>query len=319
MHTCTLILIAAVGASIPLPAQTPTRPPQTARQALIEMFLGGETDAFAKHLPEAARRLLVHNGQEQTTSILFRISTLGRQMLPGGHVETFDEGPTILISEQDQRERVEVSVEHDVSDGENDEIELSVHHYRDGQERPLPVIPRLIFSLRQEKEIWRLAEFTAAANIPLADTNYLRGVRRQLQEGNESSAQMRIHNIAHAESGYAEEHPDRGYTCSMSLLFTPTADASSEDNTDPPQVFYDPGQGNVEWNGYRFALTGCEGSQGTKYQITAVPLDSDSGSKTFCADESGTVKSVTGVKVSACFSRGEVVSSRNDSGMESNE
>lgn len=322
MRTCLILLFAAIGASLPLRAQTQTPPPQTARQALIEMFLGNGTDAFAKHLPESARKLLPHNGDEPYASTVFRLSTFGRQMvLRGERMETFDAGPAILISEQSQgADKVEVAVEHDSLAGETDEIELSVHFYHDGRPQWMSVIPRLIFVLKQEKDIWRLIEITAVERVPLTDPDYLHGLRHQQQEGNESMAQMRINSIATAETGYAAKHPDRGYTCDLQTLFTQEPDDnSSDDNPEAPQVYYDPGQGSSEWNGYRFALTGCEGSPGSKYQITAVPIDSDAGTKTFCADESGTMKSVRGVKVSTCFSRGEVVNSPNDSGMESNE
>ena len=44
---------------------------------------------------------------------------------------------------------------------------------------------------------------------------------------------------------------------------------------------------------YRFALTGCEGTPPSKYRITATPIDADAGMKTFCSDESGTIKFVT--------------------------
>ena len=41
-------------------AQTQAPPPQTARQALIEMFLSKNPDAFTKHLPAVASKALIH-------------------------------------------------------------------------------------------------------------------------------------------------------------------------------------------------------------------------------------------------------------------
>jgi hypothetical protein len=72
-----LMLFAALGASIPLPAQIQVPQPQTPRQALIEMLLGNEADAFAKHLPEAARKLLVHDENGLYSSTVFRMATFG--------------------------------------------------------------------------------------------------------------------------------------------------------------------------------------------------------------------------------------------------
>jgi hypothetical protein len=305
---CLVLLFVAVAGSIVLPAQTPTStppPPQSARQALIEMFMGkGESD-FAKHLPEAARQTLIHKGETPETSVVLRISMIGRQMAAQGeHLETFDSGPTILLNQQkDGHEKIEVAVEHDSLLGEDDEIELSVHYYKDGQLQPLPVVPRLIFTLRQEKEIWRLTEVTVAAHVPLTDPDYLRGLRKEQNEANESAAQMRVTMIAAAETGYAARHPDSGYTCALSTLF-------ARDPASAPQeggVYFDPGQGNEEWNGYRFALAGCDGVPALKYHLTAAPVDPDASVKTFCSDESGTPKFVTTGKSTSCFSRGQAV------------
>jgi hypothetical protein len=311
MRTRLMLPLAALGAST-LSAQMQAAPaPQTARQALIEMFVGDGTDAFAKHLPDSARKVLLHNGELQYTSAVLRMSTMGRQLIAqGGRVETFEDGPTILVSEQGQGlEKTEVIVERDSVSGETDEIELSTHSYHDGQEQFLPVIPRFIFTMRQEKNVWRLVEVTASARVPLTDPDYLSGLLRQQQEANESAVQMRINSIATAETGYAARHPDRGYSCTLTTLFTPEPadDSSSDDDPVAPQVYYDPGQGNSEWDGYRFTLVGCEGSPAARYHITAVPIDSDSGTKAFCADESGALKSLSGGNSSACLTQGEVL------------
>jgi hypothetical protein len=156
---------------------------------------------------------------------------------PGEPVETFDVGPTLLVSEQDDQERVEVTVAHDNLTGENDEIELSIHVYRKGEPEFLPVIPRLIFSMTQEKEIWKLAEATLEVHVPLT------------------------------ASGFAA----------------------------------------AEANGYHFAISGCEGTPASRFQVTAVPLDSDSERKAFCTDESATVRFDAGGKGCVCLNRGQVL------------
>ena len=300
------VFLMLVFGSVPLSAQTLTAPPpQTARQALIEMFVGKGPDDFMKHLPEATRQALIHKGDSPDTSVVLRISMIGRQLASQGeHVETFDAGPDILVTEQNHgREKFEAIVEHDSLMGEEDEIELSVHSYKDGQEERLPVIPRLIFTLKQEKEVWRLTEVTAAAHVPLTDPDYLKGLRKEQDDSNARLAQNRVTVLAMAEKGYVTRHPDRGYTCTLATLGTPEPGAAPGE----AGIVYDPGQGSEEWSGYRFALSGCDGSPAAKYRITAVPMGSDSEMKMFCADESGMVKSVSGAKSSACFSRGEVM------------
>jgi len=295
-----LVLLVTAACSISLPAQTSTPPPpQSARQALIEMFMGKDSEDFAKHLPEDARRALIHKGETPDTSVVLRISNLGRQMVAQGEsIETFDAGPTLLLSEQKDHEKIEVVVERDSLLGEDDEIELSVHLSKNGQPESLPVVPRLIFTLKQEKEIWRLTEVTVAAHLPLTDPDYLQSLRKEQDEADESTAQSRLRFIAGAETAHAAKHPDSGYTCTLSNLFPPPTEG---------EVYYGPGFADEESNGYRFTLTGCDGNPASKYRITAAPVETDSGLKTFCSDESGTLKSVTGRKSSTCFSRGQVV------------
>jgi hypothetical protein len=267
------------------------------------MFLGKGENDFTKHLPEAAHQALIHKGDSPETNMILKISTIARQMVAGGErLESFETGPNLLITEQNEgREKYEIAVEHDTLLGEDDEIELSVHYYKDGQLQSLPVVPRIIFTLRQEEEIWRLTEVTAAVHAPLTDPDYLKGLRKDQNESNETAAQNRVVSIATAETNYAARHPDRGYACTLATILAPEPGAMPGENG----FVYDPGQGNEEWSGYRFALMGCDGSPAAKYRITAVPLESDAGMKTFCADESGAFKFVSTGKSSSCFSRGQ--------------
>lgn len=303
-------LVLAAGVSLPAqtaPAATP--PPQTARQALLEMFLSKTDDAFTKHLTDDARQTLIRKGETPDTSAILRIATLGRQLTTQGeHAETFETGPVLFVTEQqDHLQKIEVDVERDSLVGDSDEIELSIHYFKNGQPQALPVVPTLSFTFQQEKEIWKLTEITAAAHLPFTDPDYLKGLRKQQDESNESAAQMRLGVIAGAETGYLTKHPDLGYSCSLQTLFahdpaTAPADANA---------VYDPGQGSNEWNQYRFALTGCEGNPATKFRVTATPIDTDAGMKTFCGDESGAIKFVLTEKPSSCLSRGKPANSTN--------
>lgn len=311
MRQIWLVLLLTVAGSISLTAQTAVQtasqtsappPPQSARQALIEMFLGKGDKDFERHLPEAACQALIHKGETPDTSVVLRISTIGREMVAQGeHIETFDVGPALLVSTQsDGHERIEVAVEHDSLLGEEDEIELSIHYYKDGQLQTLPVVPRLIFTFKQENDIWRLNEVTAAAHVPLTDPDYLKELRKEQNEANETAARNRVSNIASAETNYASGHPDQGYACTLATLF-PQTPAEEGGPSYPAEI------ANAESNDYRFTLTGCEGSPASQFRVIAVPTDSGAGLKTFCADESGTLKFVTGGKSSSCFTQGEAV------------
>src|SRR5215831_12392051 len=205
MRRVWIALLATTAGCVPLFGQTPKQPEQSARQALIEMFMGKGENDFARHLPDPARAALLHKGETPETSVLLRISGAIRGLAAQREgLETFDTGPNILVTENvSNHERVEIAVEHDSFSGEEDEIELSVHVYRDAEPELLPVIPRLIFTLKQESEVWRVTELTVAAHVPLEDPDYLKGLRKQQDEVNESAAQARITMIAQAETNYA--------------------------------------------------------------------------------------------------------------------
>jgi len=299
-------------------AQTPDQPPkQTARQALIEMFVAKTQEDFVKHLPDDARKILVHKGDTAEASWALRFADIGKQLtrLSGGHLETFDEGPIILAVQQNGgSEKFEATVEHDSLMGEADEIEVSIQYSKDGQPVPLAVLPRLTFTLQQQKEIWRLTELTAAAHVPLTDPDYLKGLRKQQDESNEEVIQTRVTMIVSEENAYAAKRADHSYTCAMASLFTPDAaegqaeGAAAGVSAQPLEIDSVPNpQPNEEWNGYRFTLSGCEGSPAMKFRVLAAPADPDAEIKTFCADQSGTVKFITTGKHSTCFREGEPV------------
>jgi hypothetical protein len=291
------VVMAVAGAGTAQDSSAP--PPQSARQALIEMFMGKGSDDFTKHLPEQARKALIRKGETAETSSVLRLAAMVREVTAqGGRIDTFATGPDILISEDPNHlEKVEVTVEGDSLMGEEDEIELSVHMYRDGQPESLPVVPSLIFRLKQESEIWKLAEVTVAVHVPLTDPDYLKGLREEQDKTTEQAAQSRMMAIAQAETTYAANHQAVGFSCTLTNLFPPSAADQVADSV--------PGLDNEERNGYRFSLAGCDGAPASKYRLMAVPLDPESTMKVFCADESGTVKFVALDNKAGCFSDGQ--------------
>jgi len=294
-----IVLLTTVTAIGSLTAQNATVPEQSARQALIEMFTGKGENDFIKHLPDGARAALVHKGETPETSMLLRISGALRGFTTqGDKLETFDTGPNILVTENtNSQERVEIAVEHDSFSGEGDEIELSVHPYKNGEPQALPVIPRLVFTLKQEKDIWKVTELTVAAHVPLEDPEFLKGLRKQQDEVNESAAQMRINMIAQTEANYAANHADIGYVCALGTLY---GNPEGEPSTSSPLT-------KDESNGYRFTLSGCSGKPATKYRVSAIPIDAESEMKAFCADQSGSVKSIPSSDSTSCLSQGKVL------------
>ena len=293
------IAVFAVIAVSSLFAQIQNAPEQSPRQALIEMFMGKGANDFAKHLPETACAVLIHKGETPETSFLLKVASALRGIEQSGEkAETFDDGPNILVTENTNiHERVEIAVEHESSSGGDSEIELSVHVFKNDEPEPLPVVPQLIFTLKQENDVWRVTELTLAAHVPLEDTDYLKGLRKQQDEANESAAQMRVTMIAQSEIAYATNHTDVGYVCQLGSLYP---NPEGEPNTPAPFA-------NEELNGYRVSLSGCEGKPARNFRLIASPADSDSEMKTFCVDDSGSLRSAEAAESSSCLSDGKVV------------
>jgi hypothetical protein len=118
----------------------------------------------------------------------------------------------------------------------------------------------------------------------------------------------RISMISSAEARYATNHPDRGYTCNLADLFEKSARAA-----DQPSEYYGPGFG-ADDSGYHFGLTGCDGTPASKFQVTAVPTETNSGMKAFCGDESGTIRFEVNGKGATCLRRGQPVGASGFSG-----
>jgi type IV pilus assembly protein PilA len=104
---------------------------------------------------------------------------------------------------------------------------------------------------------------------------------RARMAANEASAAAMVRTVVVAEAGYSSNHPDAGYTCTLSDL------ASAE--------LIDAKLASGQKNGYAFELSGCTASAesvaNVKYRVVAYPLTrNQTGKRAFCSDESGVVK-----------------------------
>src|ERR1700688_3320331 len=152
-----------------LNAQTPP-PPQTARQALIEMFFGTAPNHLEKHLPDTTRNVFKRMSGTNGMSMLDEFSMFANMTKAGGtQFETFDTGPTLLLAEEPEYEKTEITVEGDSLSGDEDQIDVTLHITKDGTEQILPFIPRFTFVMKTEADIWRLNEISVAVRVPLAD------------------------------------------------------------------------------------------------------------------------------------------------------
>jgi type IV pilus assembly protein PilA len=125
---------------------------------------------------------------------------------------------------------------------------------------------------------------------------------RARMAANESSAIAGIQSLIRAEITYTVNHPDAGFTCSLSDL----AGAGSISGR----------LANGQMNGYGFELQNCgEGVAGndispkTKFQVWAYPMmKNQTGIRTFCADESGVIKAIDAARsADACLEHGSLL------------
>ena len=273
--------------------------PQTARQALLEMFFGQSQNHFEKHLPDATRRALSRLSSPEGQSYLAEFSMLAvSAKAAGNEFQTFDTGSILLVT-QDPRGpemgKVEITVERDDLVGDEDQIELGVHLSKNGKEEALPVLPRFTFAMKEEADVWRLNEISVTVRVPLADPEFLKTIENQQRTRNEQMTMFSVQEVVSAEKDYnnAEGH----YACSLAALTNKAANR-------PGPYLWDAQLAKGTKNGYVFAISNCDSSH---YKIVAEPAVPDSGERAFCSDEGGQVRAASNGKAASCLSNGDVV------------
>jgi TonB family protein len=282
-------------------AQTPP-PPQTARQALIEMFFGQSADHLQKHLPDVTRRSFQKMDTGNGQSLLTEFSMLASQAkAAGAGFQTFDTGPTIVTAEDPQGgtgEKVEVTVERDDLSGDEDQIELAFHMTRNGKEEILPFVPRFTFAMKMESDTWRLNEISVTVRLPLADPDFLKSLEDRQRVQNEQMIIWSVRSVNTAETTY--KSVNGSFACDLATL----GKAAKQGSTANGMYLYDPQLASGKKNGYVFVISSCDGSH---YKIVGEPAATDSGQRSFCSDESGTIRASSDGKATTCLSSGEEV------------
>lgn len=274
--------------------QSPT--PQTARQALIEMFFGQAPNHLEKHLPDITRRSLNKLSSPGGENYLSEFSAIATQARAGGNsFQTFDTGPTLLLAEDPhpglngtEPDKIEITVERDDLIGDEDQIELALHLSRNGKEQALPVIPRFTFTMQTEADVWRLNEISVTVRVPLADPNFLKTMEDSQRARNEMMTMSMLRMVTGAETNYSKAKGR--FACSLTALGV--------------QYLYDPELVKGSKNGYNYVISGCDPSH---YKVVAEPAVSDSEQRAFCSDESGDIRAASDGKGTTCLSSGETV------------
>jgi len=278
--------------------------PQTARQALIEMFFGDAPDHLEKHLPDVTRRTVekFKGGNGQNVPGIF--SMLSAQSKAGKEkLQTFDTGPKLFTVEGAgglNFEKTYATVERDEMVGDEDQIEVALHVVRNGKEEPLlSRILHFLFSMKMESGVWCLNEVSATARFPIGDPVFLREVEGYQLRQNEQTAQWSVRAVVNAEKSYQTVEGE--FACTLSALGNNSKRAGA---SRPHPYLYDSQLAGGKKNGYRFDISACDA---THYRILAEPEAPDTGQRAFCSDESGTLRASADGRGATCLASGEVI------------
>jgi hypothetical protein len=111
---------------------------------------------------------------------------------------------------------------------------------------------------------------------------------------NETSASQIVRQLVAAETSFAAEHPEKGYSCDLHDVVS-SGDLNSAIATGPRY-------------GYSFALQNCgapASAPNSKFEVVAYPIRfNQTGRRTFCADQSGVVRSDSSGSAQACLENG---------------
>ncbi len=290
---------------------------QTARQALIEMLTA--PDSINKHLTEEVRTLLADPKNKQAAMYVMALKGMAGQK----GIQTFEAGDTLLsYQEPRSNEKLEVHVDSDDLNGEEDNLQLSVHMSKDGKEvrqQWSSISSGFTINMKKEQNIWRLNKLSTTLEFPIGSAEFLKGLMsNKATEGAVSdgmvgfkvgagtgetastaapnlSAEQVVVMLGFAEQAFARQHPETGFTCTWSDL----QDSSASFGLDKQVT-------SGSYNGFRFALSGCEGHPAGSFRLTAEPMTGQG--KAFCVDATQNVRFSEDGRGATCLLNGKVTS-----------
>jgi hypothetical protein len=290
--------------------QAPAPPPQTARQALIEIITGGQEGA-KRHLTLEMQKSIQadkKNDFSQNFSMLDQIKSTSSDF------QTFETGQVLLATTDPKtHEKVDVHVDSDDLSGDTDNIDLSFHQFRDGVELDIPytaLLSRFTIGFKRQENIWRLNEISANIKVPVGDPRLLEkiensdgmiGGKLSTDGTGKPSAprtmpiEQTMTMVALAEGSYATTHPETGFTCTLTDLAKP-----NPFNLDP-RIFN--GEG---YHGYKFSLSGCEGKPVGSFHLAAEPVSPAAGARAYCTDATRNVRTSDDGRGSTCLTSGKM-------------
>ncbi|MGC2742456.1 MAG: hypothetical protein WA672_04660 [Candidatus Angelobacter sp.] len=313
LRTAALLLIASSSIFLFSQTQAPATPPQTPRQALIEIITGGGQGAM-KHLTVEMQKSLQGDGNSGSAP---QLATFDQIKAASSEFQVFDSGQ-VLLSANDPKshEKFEVHVDSDDLSGDTDNIDISFHQFRDGVETDVPyatMLSRFTVGMKKQENIWRLNELSIDIKVPVGDPKLLEkfgngmpgmfGAKVGVASGSQPAKprdmppREAVMMLAFAESSFARSHPDTGFTCTLADLAKP-----NPLNLDAHMFSGEP------YHGYKFILSGCQDKPSGSFHLIAEPVAPASGAKAYCTDATNNIRSSDDGLGASCLSSGKVAS-----------
>jgi hypothetical protein len=294
----TVLLLAALScSSLFAQQQASAPPPQTPRQALIEMITGGQQGAL-KHLTVEMQKSLAEDGKNSSAQDLAMFDQIKSA---SSDFQVFETGQVLLAAnEPKNNEKFEVHVDSDDLSGDTDNLDISFHEFKDGIEQDVPyaaMLSRFTVGLKRQDNVWRLNDISINIKVPLGDPKKLEkfgsgmpgmgmiGGKIGGVSGGKANAprdlppKEAIMMVSFAESTFASLHPEIGFTCSLSDLAE-----LNHFNLDARIFSGEP------YRGYKFALSGCQGKPSGSFHLVAEPVSPAAGAKAYCTDATHNIR-----------------------------
>lgn len=333
-------------------SQSQTAVPQTPRQALIEMIRGGG-EAITKHLTVEMQQAIPGARTAKTTAsarksgssgaragklstetlpeahttlttsangVGFDVAALG--MIPafaGKNLETFETGPIFCTyTDPVKKEKMEVRMENDDLRGTEDDMQLSFHIFKDGQEQPIPFLDGITIGMKQQEGIWRLNEVSTTVRLKVGDPKFFEEMTKAFQEPAQAPAtkttvavkaaeehptlpvSSMMTMLAFAEGMYAQQNPDVGFTCNLADLVSDKSGGTAFSQYLDPQI------ASGTYNGYRFSISGCDSRPSEVFHLIAEPV---AGGKAYCINATHNLRTSDDGRGATCVSAGKPVNS----------
>jgi hypothetical protein len=294
--------------------QVPAPPPQTAREALIEMITGGQ-QGMMKHLTVEMQKNMEAG---KSNNSMPDLSMFEQMKSSSSNFQTFESGSVLLAtSDPKSNTKFEVHIDSDDLSGDADTIEISFHQFHEGIEKNIPynlLLSQFSIGLKRQENIWRLNDISINIKLPLGDPKLMEKIEKGMSSGGmfavtaggdghttlPTPSDMPLENVvplvAFAESSFASGHPEVGFTCSLTDLAE-----SNHFNLDP-RIF-----NGQPYLGYKFALSGCQGKPAETFHLTAEPAPFVPGAKAFCTDATHNIRSSEDGRGSTCLVSGKAM------------